>query len=77
MEHPGLESVHHETAVLPVDAINRPSACATSPNSSLIDDSDTQAKWYYHLKAAYQKQQTNGGGPVQATIEPVTLRWRS
>ena len=47
------------------------------PKLILIDDSDTQAKWYYQLKAACQKQQQTGGGPVQATNEPVTLRWRS
>jgi phenylpropionate dioxygenase-like ring-hydroxylating dioxygenase large terminal subunit len=47
------------------------------PKLILIDDSDTQAKWYYQLKAAHQKQQQTGGGPAQAMDGPVTLRWRS
>jgi phenylpropionate dioxygenase-like ring-hydroxylating dioxygenase large terminal subunit len=48
-----------------------------NPTLMLIDDADTQAKWYYQLKAAYLKAQTNGGEMEHPLKEAVTLRWRS
>ncbi len=47
------------------------------PKLILIDDADTQAKWYFQLKQAYQKAQANGGKMEHPLKEPVTLRWRS
>lgn len=47
------------------------------PTLMLIDDADTQAKWYYQLKAAYLKSQLNGNDMEHPIKEPVTLRWRS
>jgi phenylpropionate dioxygenase-like ring-hydroxylating dioxygenase large terminal subunit len=48
-----------------------------NPKLILIDDADTQAKWYFQLKQAYQKAQQNGGEMEHPVKEPVTLRWRS
>lgn len=47
------------------------------PKLMLIDDADTQAKWYFQLKSAYLKAQRNGGDMEHPIKEPVTLRWRS
>lgn len=46
------------------------------PRLMLINDSDTQAKWYFRLKNAWEQAQetdTDFVNPVKAT----TLRWRS
>jgi hypothetical protein len=46
------------------------------PALMLIDDADTQAKWYYRLKQEYEKSQAEKRdfvNPVKAQI----LRWRS
>ena len=46
------------------------------PTLSLIDDADTQAKWYYRLKREWQSAEEEGRefkNPVQETV----LRWRS
>jgi hypothetical protein len=43
---------------------------------SLIDDADTQARWYYRLKQEYRR----AGAEARAFANPVgprTLRWRS
>lgn len=48
-----------------------------NPTLMLIDDADTQAKWYYQLKAAYLEAQRNGGELDHPLKAPVTLRWRS
>lgn len=50
-----------------------------NPKLILIDDADTQAKWYYQLKAAHQARQNNPLKAEAAPIVPekVTLRWRS
>ncbi len=48
-----------------------------NPKLILIDDADTQAKWYFQLKNAYQKAQQNGEAMEHPIKEPVTLRWRS
>lgn len=49
---------------------------AFDPNLMLIEDADTQAKWYYALKkewAASRKETREFKNPVKAK----TLRWRS
>jgi len=46
------------------------------PVLSLIDDADTQARWYYRLKAEYARAKRDGRefvNPVQDRV----LRWRS
>lgn len=47
-----------------------------NPSLMLIDDADTQAKWYYRLKAEYERSQLEHR-PFQNPIEPRVLRWRS
>jgi len=47
-----------------------------APPLALIDDADTQARWYYRLKAEYRRARIEGrdfANPVAAK----TLRWRS
>ena len=49
---------------------------AFDPPLALIDDSDTQARWYYRLKREYGRARAEGrnfANPVEAQI----LRWRS
>ena len=46
------------------------------PSLMLINDSDTQAKWYYRLKKAYASWRTDGG-EFQNPVRETTLRWRS
>lgn len=48
-----------------------------NPSLMLIDDADTQARWYSQLKAAYLNAQRNGGEMEHPMKSPVTLRWRS
>ncbi len=48
-----------------------------NPSLMLIDDADTQAKWYFKLKAAYLAAQRDGRPLDHPLKEPVTLRWRS
>ena len=48
-----------------------------NPKLILIDDADTQAKWYFQLKKAYLKAQENGENMQHPIKEPVTLKWRS
>jgi len=46
------------------------------PPLALIDDADTQARWYYRLKSEYARATSEG----RAFVNPVTdrvLRWRS
>ena len=46
------------------------------PTLSLIDDADTQAKWYYRLKREWQsagEEKREFKNPIQETV----LRWRS
>ena len=47
-----------------------------NPTLSLIDDADTQAKWYYRLKREWQsagEENREFKNPIQETV----LRWRS
>jgi hypothetical protein len=42
----------------------------------LIDDADTQAKWYYRLKREWLRA-ADEGRPFENPVKPCTLRWRS
>jgi phenylpropionate dioxygenase-like ring-hydroxylating dioxygenase large terminal subunit len=46
------------------------------PLLSLIDDADTQARWYYQLKREYRRACAEGR-PFDNPVKPRTLRWRS
>ena len=46
------------------------------PVLSLIDDADTQARWYYRLKQEYRRARAEGR-PFANPVRPQTLRWRS
>jgi len=47
-----------------------------NPPLTLIDDADTQAKWYYRLKREYRRALTEGRA-FRNPVEPRTLEWRS
>ena len=47
-----------------------------APPLTLIDDADTQAKWYYRLKREYRRARAEGR-PFANPVEPRTLEWRS
>ena len=49
---------------------------AFDPLLALIDDSDTQARWYYRLKREYRGARAEGR-PFENPVEPRVLRWRS
>ena len=46
------------------------------PPLTLVDDADTQAKWYYRLKREYRCARAEGR-PFRNPVEPRTLKWRS
>jgi phenylpropionate dioxygenase-like ring-hydroxylating dioxygenase large terminal subunit len=46
------------------------------PVLALIDDADTQARWYYRLKEEYRRTQAEGR-PFANPVTARTLRWRS
>jgi phenylpropionate dioxygenase-like ring-hydroxylating dioxygenase large terminal subunit len=46
------------------------------PMLSLIDDADTQARWYTMLKREYRRARAEGR-PFENPVKPRTLRWRS
>ena len=46
------------------------------PPLTLIDDADTQAKWYYRLKREYLRACAEKR-PFENPVEPRTLEWRS
>jgi phenylpropionate dioxygenase-like ring-hydroxylating dioxygenase large terminal subunit len=46
------------------------------PVLALIDDADTQARWYYRLKQEYRRARAEGK-PFENPVKPRTLRWRS
>lgn len=46
------------------------------PSLMLIDDADTQAKWYFKLKREYLASASEGR-PFVNPVTPKTLRWRS
>ena len=46
------------------------------PVLSLIDDADTQARWYYRLKREYRAARAENR-PFANPVEQRTLRWRS
>jgi phenylpropionate dioxygenase-like ring-hydroxylating dioxygenase large terminal subunit len=47
-----------------------------NPPLTLIDDADTQAKWYYRLKREYRRARDEGRA-FENPVEPRTLEWRS
>jgi phenylpropionate dioxygenase-like ring-hydroxylating dioxygenase large terminal subunit len=47
-----------------------------APVLALIDDADTQARWYYRLKEEYRQARAEGR-PFANPVTPRTLRWRS
>ena len=49
---------------------------AHDPPLMLINDADTQARWYQRLKREYARSQAEGGAFVNPVPE-TTLRWRS
>ena len=46
------------------------------PSLMLIDDADTQAKWYYRLKREWLRAAAEGR-PFENPVKPCTLYWRS
>ena len=48
----------------------------TAPPLALIDDADTQARWYYRLKQEYRRARAEAR-PFDNPVKPRTLRWRS
>jgi phenylpropionate dioxygenase-like ring-hydroxylating dioxygenase large terminal subunit len=46
------------------------------PVLSLVDDADTQARWYYRLKEEYRRARAEAR-PFANPVRPKTLRWRS
>jgi phenylpropionate dioxygenase-like ring-hydroxylating dioxygenase large terminal subunit len=56
--------------------IEQQEGLAYNPSLMLIDDADTQAKWYYRLKQEYEKSQAENR-PFLNPVEPRVLRWRS
>lgn len=49
---------------------------SSNPPLMLIDDADTQAKWYHSLKREWISSHEEGR-PFNNPIQPATLRWRS
>lgn len=47
-----------------------------NPKLMLINDADTQARWWMRVKDAYLKAQADGK-PFENPLQPMTLRWRS
>jgi len=47
-----------------------------APPLALIDDADTQARWYYRLKREYRRARDEGR-EFENPVMPRTLRWRS
>ena len=49
---------------------------AHDPSLMLIDDADTQAKWFYRLKREWLRA-AEEGRPFENPVKDCTLRWRS
>ncbi|MGK7931598.1 MAG: Rieske 2Fe-2S domain-containing protein [Microcystaceae cyanobacterium] len=56
--------------------IKQQKGLAYDPSLMLIDDADTQAKWYFRLKQEYERSQQENR-PFNNPVEPRILRWRS
>lgn len=56
--------------------IKQQEGLAYNPPLKLIDDADTQAKWYYRLKREYERAQEENR-PFKNPVEARILRWRS
>jgi phenylpropionate dioxygenase-like ring-hydroxylating dioxygenase large terminal subunit len=46
------------------------------PKLMLINDADTQARWWMRVKDAFLRAQADGK-PFENPVQPMTLRWRS
>jgi hypothetical protein len=49
---------------------------AYDPSLMLVDDADTQAKWFARCKREYLRAQAEDR-PFASPVKPCTLRWRS
>ncbi len=49
---------------------------AHAPTLTLVDDADTQAKWFFRLKRAWLRA-AEEGGDFENPLKEKTLRWRS
>ena len=49
---------------------------AHNPSLMLIDDADTQAKWFYRLKREWLRA-AEESRPFENPVQERTLRWRS
>ncbi|MEE9290289.1 MAG: aromatic ring-hydroxylating dioxygenase subunit alpha, partial [Alphaproteobacteria bacterium] len=47
-----------------------------NPPMRLIEDADTQAKWYLRLKWEFARSRTEGR-PFENPVPETTLRWRT
>ncbi|ACK69683.1 Rieske (2Fe-2S) domain protein [Gloeothece citriformis PCC 7424] len=56
--------------------IKQQEGLAYNPSLMLIDDADTQAKWYFSLKREYERSQQENR-PFNNPVEAKILRWRS
>jgi phenylpropionate dioxygenase-like ring-hydroxylating dioxygenase large terminal subunit len=56
--------------------IQQQEGLAYNPSLMLIDDADTQAKWYFRLKQEHESA-LQENRPFHNPIEPRMLRWRS
>ncbi|MEQ8354991.1 MAG: aromatic ring-hydroxylating dioxygenase subunit alpha [Kiloniellaceae bacterium] len=59
-----------------VVVVRQQEGLADSPSLLLIDDADTQAKWYQRLKREWLRA-AEEGRPFENPIKDCTLRWRS
>ncbi len=48
----------------------------TAPKVMLINDADTQARWWMHVKDEWANA-SKEGRPFQNPLKPKTLRWMS
>jgi phenylpropionate dioxygenase-like ring-hydroxylating dioxygenase large terminal subunit len=59
-----------------VVVVRQQEGLAHNPSLLLIDDADTQAKWYHRLKREWLRAAAEGR-PFENPIKDCTLRWRS
>jgi phenylpropionate dioxygenase-like ring-hydroxylating dioxygenase large terminal subunit len=57
-------------------AVRQREGLVHEPNLMLINDADTQARWWMRVKRAYLDAQAKGE-PFENPVKPMTLRWRS
>ena len=56
--------------------IKQQEGLAYQPNLMLVDDADTQAKWYHRLKTEWLKAEAEGRA-FENPLQPKSLSWRS